>query len=314
LATGQAQWGGQFIPNIDTNYVAKDPSHNKYWFPPIDNVNIWFNVARSPLNNKLVRQAFAYAIDRGSVSQKGEYGYEPPGNQTGVLTPTFDSWIDQAQAAKYGYKFDPAKAAGLLQQAGYTRGSSGIYQDLSGKKLSFSIINIAGYTDWVSSVQVIADNLKQVGIELKAENLDSTAYFEKLFTGNFDLAYGSLNTSPGPTPYYELRNTLDSATTAVLGATATGDYGRYRNPAADTLLDQFAATTDAATQHELINQLEAIMLEDVPVIPVTEGVAWYEYSTLNFAGWPTAANPYAAPAPWNVPDWEVVLIHLHKTR
>ena len=313
LGTGQAQWGGQFIPNIDTNFVAKDPTHNKYWFPPIDNVNIWFNVQRSPLNNKLVRQAFAYAIDRGSVSKKGEYGYEPAGNQTGVLSPTFDSWIDQGQAAKYGYKFDLAKAASLLQQAGYMKGSDGIYQDSSGKKLSFSIINIAGYTDWVASVQVIQDNLKQAGIDLKAQNLDSSAYFARLFTGNFDLAYGSVNTAPGPTPYYELRNTLHSANTAALGAIATGDYGRYSNPAADALFDQFAATADPATQHELIKQVEAIMLEDVPVIPVTEGVAWSEYSTKDFAGWPTPQDPYAAPAPWNLPDWEVVLTHLHTT-
>jgi peptide/nickel transport system substrate-binding protein len=314
VATGQAQWGGQFIPNIDTYYGARDPTHNKYWFPPINNINIWFNVKRSPFNNKLVRQAFAYAIDRGSVSRIGEYGYEPPGNQTGVLSPTFDSWIDHGQAAKYNYKFDQAKAAGLLQQAGYTKGSSGIYQDSSGKKLSFSIIDLAGYTDWVASVQAIQDNLKQLGIELKAQNLDSSTYFDKLFTGNFDLAYGSLNTSPGPTPYYELRNTLDSATTAALGATAAGDYGRYNNPAADTLFDQFGATTDSGKQHDLIEQVEAIMLEDVPVIPITEGVAWYEYSTLDLGGWPTAADPYAAPAPWNLPDWEVVLIHLHKTR
>jgi peptide/nickel transport system substrate-binding protein len=312
LATGQAQWGGQFIPNIDTYYVAKDPANNKYWFPPIQNINMWFNVKRAPLDNKLVRQAFAYAIDRASVSQKGEYGYEPPGNQTGVLSPTFDSWIDKGQAAQYGYKFDQTKAAGLLQQAGYTKGSSGYYQDSSGKRLSFSIINIAGYTDWVASVQVIQANLKQLGIELKPQNLESNAYFDKLFTGNFDLAYGSLNTSPGPNPYYELRNTLDSATTAALGATAAGDYGRYSNPAADTLFDQFGATTDSAKQHDLIKQVEAIVLEDVPVIPVTEGVAWYQYSTKDFAGWPTPQDPYAAPAPWNLPDWEVVLTHLYK--
>jgi peptide/nickel transport system substrate-binding protein len=314
LATGQAQWGGQFIPNIDTYYVAKDPTHNKYWFPPIQNINVWFNVKRSPLDNKLVRQAFAYAIDRANVSQKGEYGYEPPGNQTGVLSPTFDSWIDQGQAATYGYKFDTAKATSLLEQAGYTKNSSsGYYQDSSGKRLSFSIINIAGYTDWVASVQVIVDNLKQAGIELKPQNLESNAYFDKLFTGNFDLAYGSLNTSPGPNPYYELRNTLDSATTAALGATAAGDYGRYNNPAVDTLFDQFGATTDSAKQHDLIKQVEKIVLEDVPVVPVTEGVAWYQYSTKDFAGWPTPQDPYAAPAPWNLPDWEVVLTHLYKT-
>jgi len=312
LAAGQAQWGGQFIPNIDTYYVAKDPKNNHYWFPPIDNINVWFNTTLAPLNNKAVRQAIAYSIDRPSVSQKGEFGYEPPGNQTGVLSPTFDSWIDKAQADTYGYKFDMAKAQGLLQQAGFTKGSSGILQDSSGKKLSLSIINIAGYTDWVASVQVIQDNLKQVGIELKPVNLEATAYFDKLFTGNFELAYGSVNTSPGPSPYYELRNTLHSATTAAIGQTAAGDYGRYKNPALDALFDQYGGTTDQAKQHDLIKQVEKIMLEDVPVIPVTEGVAWYQYSTKDFAGWPTKDDPFAAPAPWNLPDWEVTLLHVYK--
>ncbi len=312
LAAGQAQWGGQFIPNIDTYYVAKDPKNNHYWFPPIDNINVWFNTTLAPLNNKAVRQAIAYSIDRGAVSQKGEFGYEPPGNQTGVLSPTFDSWIDKSQADKYGYKFDVAKAQGLLQQAGFTKGSSGIFQDSSGKKLSLSIINIAGYTDWVASVQVIQDNLKQVGIELKPVNLEATAYFDKLFNGNFELAYGSVNTSPGPSPYYELRNTLHSATTAAIGQTAAGDYSRYKNPALDTLFDQYGATTDPAKQHDLIKQVEKIMLEDVPVIPVTEGVAWYQYSTKDFGGWPTKEDQFAAPAPWNLPDWEVTLLHVYK--
>ena len=313
LAAGQAQWGGQYIPAIDTYYVARDPQHNHYWFPPIDNINIWFNTTIAPLDNKLVRQAFAYSIDRDSVSKKGESGYEPAGNQTGVLSPTFDSWIDKSKADTYGYKFNPTKAASLLQQAGYTKGSDGIYADSSGKKLSFSIINIAGYTDWVASVAVIKDNLKQVGIELKDVNLDSQAYFDKLFNGDFQLAYGSLNTSPGPTPYYELRNTLHSGTTAPIGQSAAGDYGRYKNSAVDTLLDQFGGTADSSKQHDIIKQVEAVMLEDVPVIPVTEGVAWYQYSTKDFAGWPTKDDPYAAPAPWNLPDWEIVLTHLYKT-
>jgi len=313
LAAGQAQWGGQYIPNIDTYYVAKDPQHNHYWFPPINNINIWFNTTIAPLNNKLVRQAFAYSIDRDSVSKKGESGYEPAGNQTGVLSPTFDSWIDKSQADKYAYKFNPTKAASLLQQAGFTKGSDGIYADSSGKKLSFSIINIAGYTDWVASVAVIKDNLKQVGIELKDVNLDAQAYFAKLYNGDFQLAYGSLSTSPGPTPYYELRNTLHSGTTAAIGQPAAGDYERYKNPAVDTLLDSFGATSDSAKQHDIIKQVEAAMLEDVPVIPVTEGVAWYQYSTKDFGGWPTKDDPYAAPAPWNLPDWGITLSHLYKT-
>ena len=313
LVSGQAQWGGQFIPNIDTDYVTKDPSHNHYWFPPVNNVNLWINTKVSPLNNKAVRQAMAYGIDRGRVSQMGEYGYEPPGNQTGVLTPTFQDWVDKAQSAKYDYKFDPAKAAALLEAAGFKKDSSGIFQGSNGKRLSFRVINIGGYTDWVVALDVVKENLKEAGIEINVQNLSSDQYFDFLFRGKFELAYGSVAAPPGPTPYYELRNTLHSSLTAAPGALATGNYGRYENPQADSLFDQYEATTDPLQQHELISQVEAIMLEDVPVIPVTEGVAWYEWSTRGLAGWPAPNDQYTAPAPWNLPDWGLVLLHVYKT-
>jgi peptide/nickel transport system substrate-binding protein len=188
-----------------------------------------------------------------------------------------------------------------------------MFQDKSGKSLSFNVITIAGYTDWDASLQVVEENLRQVGIAITVKDQSSGDYFNNLFTGNYQLAYGSLSTSPGPTPYYELRNTLHSSTTAPIGQTANGDYGRYKNSNVDSLLDQFGATTDSAKQHQIIGQVEAVMLEDVPVIPVTEGVAWYEWTTNGFAGWPTPDDQYAAPAPWNLPDWMVVLTHVYKT-
>ena len=313
LAQGQAEWGGQFIPNIEAYYVAKDKAHNHYWFPPIDNINIWINLTIKPLDNKAVRQAMAFGIDRQKVSQNGEYGYEPAGNQTGVLLPTFSSWIDTAALNKAGYKYDTSKATQLLQQAGFTKGSDGIMADGSGHKLSFTIISIAGYTDWTASIQVVAQNLKSIGIEIKEQDQNSNDYFNNLFSGTYQLAYGSLATTPGPTPYYELRNTLHSATSADIGQTAAGDYERYHNSQVDSLLDQFGATTDSAKQHDLIKQVQAFMLDDVPVIPVTEGVAWYQYSTKHIGGWPTPQDPYAAPAPWNLPDMGVTLVHLYQT-
>ena len=178
---------------------------------------------------------------------------------------------------------------------------------------SFDIISISGYTDWTASLQVVAQNLKSIGIEIKEHDLNQNDYANNLYTGHYQLAYGSLSTSPGPSPFYELRNTLDSQTTADIGQTAGGDYERYKNPSVDSLFDQFAATTDSAKQHQIMGQIETSMLEDVPVIPVTEGVAWYEYSTKSIGGWPTQSDPFSAPAPWNLPDWGVTLIHLYKT-
>ena len=313
LASGQAQWGGQFIPNIDTYYVSKDKAHRSYWFPPIQNVNIFLNQTIKPFDNKLVRQAIAYGVDRPKVSRIGEYGYQPPGSQTGIVVPTFSDWYDSAQAAKYDYKFDPARAQSLLQQAGFTRGGDGIFKDVSGKRLSFTIISISGYTDWTASLQVVQDTLKQIGVEIREQDLSHDDYFNHLFAGDFSMAYGSLSTSPGPNPYYELRNTLYSPTSAAIGQTASGDYERWTDSQTDKLIEAFGATTDSARQHSLMKQIEGIMLEQVPVIPVTESVAWYQYDTKVFAGWPTRGDPYAAPAPWNIPDWEQVLLKVHKT-
>jgi peptide/nickel transport system substrate-binding protein len=52
------------------------------------------------------------------------------------------------------------------------------------------------------------------------------------------------------------------------------------------------------------------MLRDLPVVPTTETVQWYEYDTSSFTGWPTKDNQYALPAPWQIPDEEQVLLHL----
>jgi peptide/nickel transport system substrate-binding protein len=309
LAEGKADWGGQFIPSIDAYYVSRDRANNHYWFAPTDNVSLYINQTVAGLNNKLVRQAMAYAIDRNRVSKIGEYGYEPAANQSGIILPTFAAWQDKAQAAQYNYTYNPAKAAALLQQAGAKKNGSGIYV-LNGKPLSFSVINVGGNTDWVSSLQVITAEFQAVGIGLTVQNLSQTDYSNRAYNGQYDLLY---DTPPsfGPSPYYELRETLCSCNTAPIGKVASSNFERWNDPATDALLKQFDSTADTATQHAIVNKLQTVMLQDVPVIPVTEGVAWYQYSTKKFAGWPTPQNPYASPAPYNWPDWEVVLQNLH---
>jgi peptide/nickel transport system substrate-binding protein len=102
LASGKAQWGSQFIPNIKSFYVSKSPD-NHYWFPPVVNVAIFINLKDPILSNVAVRKAIAYAIDRARVAQIGEYGYQPPANQTGIVTPTFKSWLKPGLDKVYGY-------------------------------------------------------------------------------------------------------------------------------------------------------------------------------------------------------------------
>jgi peptide/nickel transport system substrate-binding protein len=300
LAQGQAQWGAQYIPNIDSYYIAPDSAHRHYWFPPTLNVSVVPNLENPLLANVAVRQAISIAIDRGDVSKRGESGYEPAANQTGIVLPTYQSWYDQSADTT---AFDAAKAGQILEAAGFTKGSDGIYKDGSGKRLSFTIKTISGYTDWDSSVQVIQGQLKAAGIEISnVIDEDNGVYTTDLQTGKFDLAYAEQ--TRGPSPYYELRQMLPGAN---VGST---NYSRYKSASTDQLLNSFASSS-AADQLNIVKQLEKVMATDYPVIPVVEGVLWYQYDTTAIGGWPTPADPYAQPPVWAYPDNGVVLTHLY---
>ena len=66
-----------------------------------------------------------------TIARLGEGGEQTPANQTGVVTPTFQSWVDSSLTQP---SYDPAKAEQILKSAGFTKGSDGIYQDASGNR------------------------------------------------------------------------------------------------------------------------------------------------------------------------------------
>jgi peptide/nickel transport system substrate-binding protein len=309
LANGQAQWGSQFIPSIQRFYLNRSP-HYHYWFPPVANVSLFVNLTNPLLKNLAVRQAIAYGIDRAKASTIGEYGYEPASNQAGIVTPTFSSWLNSSQAAAFGnnYAYDPQKAISILEHAGFKKGSNGIFQSPSGKQLSFNVVNNGGFSDWVAAMQTIQQSLKAIGIQLTPENVAYSTWQSDIFTGKFDLGYYA--ETGGPSPYYELRQWLYSANSAPIGTAAGSNFERYSNPATDALINQYSTTTSVATQHSIVDQLQKVMLTDLPVIPVTEQVDWFQYDTGSFSGWPTPGNPYAQPAAYNYPDWGQLMLHL----
>jgi peptide/nickel transport system substrate-binding protein len=299
LANGKAQWGSQFIPNIQRFYLSKS-SDNHTWSPPVTNVALYPNLdAAHPTSKLAVRQAIAHAIDRAQIAKIGEGGQQPAANQGGVVTPTFAKFHDQAAVQAAGYdKPDADKAKQLLQSAGYS----------SSHPLKLSVITVTGYTDWDASLAVVKQELQPIGIDLTVKDLAQQTYDSRLYQGDFDLAY--YGETGGPTPYYELRRNLYSKNTAPIGKDASSNYERYRNPQADSLIEQYASA-DETQQVEIVKQLSKLMLDDVPVIPTTESVDWFQYNTSKITGWPTEKDPYAQPAAYILPDIEQLLLRIH---
>jgi peptide/nickel transport system substrate-binding protein len=306
LATGQSAWGSQFIPSIKSYYVAKKPG-NSYWFPPVANVVLFPNLKAAPLNDVAVRKAISYGINRAQVSKIGEYGYEPPASQTGVVAPTFKQWTSSSAATAWGNGYNPGKAKSLLTADGYKMGSDGFFAK-NGKTLAVTIITNGGYSDWVASMQVVSQELAKVGIKATVDGVAATNFYTDVYDGKFQLAYNA--EAGGPAPFYEMRQWLFSKNSAPIGTAASSNWERFSSPAVDALLNQYTATTSAATQQSIVNQLQTVMTTQVPVIPVLEEVDWFQYNSKQYTGFPSPANPYAQPGLYNIPDWGVVLLHL----
>jgi peptide/nickel transport system substrate-binding protein len=297
LANGKAQWGGQFIPSIDKYYVARDKKNNHYWQPPVANVSLAFNLKHDLSGNVTIRQAIAYAVDRDNVSKVGEDGQQPAANQSGVVLPTFKSWYDEDLAKQHDYTTNPDKAKELLASAGYS----------ASNPLKLSVLTVSGYTDWDASLQEIKQQLAKVNIDLTVQDVAGQTYNSRVYKGDFDLAY--ISETGGPAPYYEFRQWLYSGNTAPLGQSASTNYMRFSDPAVDALLNKYASATEDE-QHQIVSKLQEVMLTQVPVIPMTESVNWFQYNTKSFTGWPTEQNQYALPSPYSIPDIEQVLLHL----
>lgn len=308
MAGHQADWTGIFNAALQTAFVDKDPDHNHVYMVPVVPVQIVPNLKNPLLAQLVVRQAISAALDRQQMSTSGEAGLEQVASPTGLM-PGQEAYLDP----KYGGRLptygpaDPNKAIQLLQGAGFTKGSDGIFADAQGHKLSFKVTVPGDFSDYVQDLQIAQQNLKDAGIDLQLNKTSDDDWRAARASGNFDLIMtGGFF---GPTPYYYLEPLLNSA--HIGGANGT-NWAQWNDPKTDQLLAQYASTSDPNVQKQAIQGLTNIMADQLPVITVLDAIQFFEYTTVNWAGWPTPDNPYAIGSAYNLAagDNEQVLLHL----
>jgi len=135
------------------------------------------------------------------------------------------------------FVYDPGKATTLLQQAGFTKGTDGIYAK-GGTKLSL-LAQTTNRSDRISALQVIQQQYKQVGINLTIQPMDSGPFFNTLLPHrNFELALFAWGQDsilePGNNSLYQSRF-IPSETNGYQGQ----NYGGFRNAEADALISKW---------------------------------------------------------------------------
>jgi peptide/nickel transport system substrate-binding protein len=312
LLAGKIDWGTIFIDNIANVFDRLNPNFHHYYSIRTTPVELYFNQTRYPYSLPVFRQAMSMAIDRDALAENAEYGYTIPSSGTG-LEEQFPTWVDHSLDAQSRAlsSYNPAAARALLRRAGFRYDSANNLLDPRGHRVSFDIDTVNGWSDWDTACTILAQNLADIGVDAGTQQLQVNSFWPRLSVGDFDATiFWSV---VGDSPYSALYNPIMSSQTYFpIGTAVTfgANLGRYRNPAADTLLARFRGTTDAATQHRAIDGLQALWLKELPAIPLFPFPIWEVYNTTRYSGFPTAADYYASGRPTDAPDFELVLLHV----
>lgn len=298
---GQVQWAGQFIPDIKKTYLSKS-KYNHDWSPATSVVSLEPNLKKWPLDDLAVREAISDALNRPYIAAEAEsHQASAQTSATGVISN--ESEFIAPQYKHDNYKYDPSMARSILAKDGWKKGPGG-FLEKGGKQLDLNIEDPAGFTDYMTAAQIIAQELKQVGIKVTVTGTSENAWTADEADGHFDMTVMWSN-DEAIDPEIIYQGWLDKDTIPGGG----GDYERWVNNSTQSLFNTYLTATTEATRLSSIYKMEGVMVNDMPVLPLYGGPDWTQYNDQHIVGWPTPKNPYDPAAPFS-PNNEVVVLHL----
>jgi len=303
--SGELDWTANFFSNVQQTYVAKDPAHFHAFYKNVAYpLGIYFNDEAYPFTLVPLRQAMSMAIDRTKISVIAEQGNEPPADALGI-SRLYPAWVDPKlkTRAKQLATYNPSQAKQTLTAGGFTYKGSDLY-DPQGHRVTFALSCPAGWDDWVSTLEIVQQNLKDIGIDATFTQADAGTWLDqrskRLLSGFIWSPLG------GASIYNNFYNYMSSASYFPVGQNALSsglaNLSGFKDTQADTLLKQFRQTSSHKTQLSIAYKLEKIQLDSLPFVPTVYAPYWYTYSTKHFTGFPNGSNNYANGATYLYPD------------
>ncbi|MGO1974356.1 MAG: ABC transporter substrate-binding protein [Propionibacteriaceae bacterium] len=305
LQSGELDWSGGFVANIDDIYVKQDPEHRGYWYPGGGLTNLVVNLEKKPFDDPVVRQAFSAAMNRDQLSETAMQGYTPPSHPTGLPLPAYESAVSE-EYADATLAHDAEEASRLLDEAGYAKGPDGIRTTPDGDKMSYEVAIPSSYVDWVTITQLLQEQFKEIGVEIVPQGVSFESWLETRNAGTFDVTMASV--AIGLSPFDMFRSIMSSE--YLDEDSVRANFSRYDDERADQALQAYAGTDDEGKQQAALDELQTLMVEDLPVIPMLQAPNWFQYNTARWEGFPTEDNAYALGAPFQFPDNMLVVQEL----
>jgi peptide/nickel transport system substrate-binding protein len=200
---------------------------------------------------------------------------------------------------------DVEGAKKVLTDAGFKLNGTTL-SDPNGKPVKIELKDPAGWSDYQTSLEIVKDNLAQIGIAATVVKANQDAWFKDVEEGNFEAVFRWTN--GGSTPYDLYQTIMDGTLIKPIGtASPAGNFGRFNNADATKALKDYQNAADDAARTAALATLQKVFVEQVPMIPVGADNVGMAYSTKNWVGWPDDTNPYGAGQPTQANALDVVL-------
>lgn len=207
-------------------------------------------LTRAALSNKKVRQALARALNIDEIIKTVLLN---TADRASGLVPG-GHWAKDSNLEPI--KFDPTLAEKLLDEAGFKRGPDGMRFKVT--------ISIMPNRIRQNTAQLFTDYLKKVGVDASLRIKDWGALYQDMKQGNFEMLIANWVPVTDPDLYYFVQHSSNIPDETKPG----GNRHAYKNASADKLIELGRKTLDPEKRKPIYQEIERIMLEDLPYIPL----------------------------------------------
>jgi peptide/nickel transport system substrate-binding protein len=273
----------------------RNPRANAHYREAMVWERIDFNLDDLWLRDKRVRQAIAHALDRKALAEV---------SCSGGRQPVAHSWLAPGHPAAHPsikkYDTDLTRARALLAEAGFRPGPDGILRDAAGRRVEMAISTTAGNSIREQIEQIIREQLRQVGIDVRIDNRPASVFFgvmvpRRQFTHM--AMYASLFT-PESIPFDRFHSSqVPTPATNWEGNNRVG----WRSAENDRVWDELISELDEQKRVALFRRQQEIFAEELPSLPL--------YFRLDLTTFPKAmrnVKPVGLGTyylPWNAWEW-----------
>ena len=242
---GEAHAIGGFPAN-ELDHVRETMAADLRVSPLLSMIYLVFNTSAPPFDDVRVRQALALVVQPQILTDKVQRTGNFPARS---FVPDLVSDYQPFAAAHHDQALPEriAAAKGLLEAAGYGPDNPltvtlRYYDEGDGKRTNLAIASF-----W-----------RQLGVTTRLHHTELKVHFSDLRQGDFQVAQAAWVGENNPGHYLDL-----------LVSDAGGiNYGRYRNPAYDKLMNEARRQADVEVRHQLMGEAEALAMAEHPVVPL----------------------------------------------